>query len=639
MANSSTDSSGSFGGCLVLFIIVIAAGSFIYERYFASKTQPVVISLSAYFVDNAGNPITSKDVTGSHLKIKGDVHVGGKALDTGTVRLTVRELDDSFQQAISTDIKAGHFEIDDPSLRTLLPIDKLHIRADVSAADPQNPINATENLYLNSPAPTLSQGWIVALWIIALGLLVLILAAFFMTFTGQRTPQKNRNAIIFSYLVSGVFLAVPLLAPIFLLQFFPNVQREMVGMPVGLVLTRVGGQPDAKNQWALNIGGYSRIPSLAEKSELASNAAIQASPSPSPSPRGAARPTPRNTPSPTPTTATGPQATPNASPNASPVSSPSPGPAQAASTPSTTTEATIAHKVAEQESEQTWDGVVVVEGGLVIPLYVIILSVIGGAINMTRKVPRFQGEGEYSEPTTLPSFNPLTRIRRAASSVSNYVSAKIGTAKKEVEASNESKPQAADQTIVEEHGPQESQAALKAGPATPQPDAKTKVKEKTDSSAESEEPSVNDQAKAIDLELDKLVKDQLTRNSEWRKANLEIRARVQKMQKLFDDRTDDQRILEFESFDAWLANRVSLKEALGTNWRVELLNQYMYLISAPFLAIVAYYMLDLLGLNKQPVLVLISFSVGLISERILSWLLGLASGYLRSNSKTQPAGS
>jgi hypothetical protein len=103
------------------------------------------------------------------------------------------------------------------------------------------------------------------------------------------------------------------------------------------------------------------------------------------------------------------------------------------------------------------------------------------------------------------------------------------------------------------------------------------------------------------------------------------------MRDIFDSRTDAHHILGFESFDEWLGSRLSLRELLGSNWRVELLNQYMYLISAPFLAIVAYYMLDLLGLTKQPILVLISFSVGLISERILSWLLGMASGYLRSD--------
>jgi len=142
---------------------------------------------------------------------------------------------------------------------------------------------------------------------------------------------------------------------------------------------------------------------------------------------------------------------------------------------------------------------------------------------------------------------------------------------------------------------------------------------------------MNDKAKTIDTQLEKLVTEQVLRNSDTRKVQKQIQDKVQEMQKVFDDKTDDQRILGFDSFDAWYGSRVSLKEVQGTNWRVELLNQYMYLISAPFLAIVAYYMLDLLSLTKQPILVLISFSVGLISERILSWLLGLASGYLRTS--------
>lgn len=57
----------------------------------------------------------------------------------------------------------------------------------------------------------------------------------------------------------------------------------------------------------------------------------------------------------------------------------------------------------------------------------------------------------------------------------------------------------------------------------------------------------------------------------------------------------------------------------------------MYLISAPFLAIVTYYVLDFLGLSKQGVVVVLSFSVGLISERIVSWILGIATGYLRTD--------
>lgn len=63
---------------------------------------------------------------------------------------------------------------------------------------------------------------------------------------------------------------------------------------------------------------------------------------------------------------------------------------------------------------------------------------------------------------------------------------------------------------------------------------------------------------------------------------------------------------------------------------MELLNQYMYLVSAPFLAIVTYYILDPLGLSKPGLIVVLSFSVGLISERVVSWILGIAAGYMQS---------
>ncbi len=76
-----------------------------------------------------------------------------------------------------------------------------------------------------------------------------------------------------------------------------------------------------------------------------------------------------------------------------------------------------------------------------------------------------------------------------------------------------------------------------------------------------------------------------------------------------------------------------MRNCLAGSWRVELLNQYMYLISAPFLAIVTYYVLDLLGLSKQGVVVVLSFSVGLISEKIVSWILGIATGYMSTDAK------
>jgi len=129
----------------------------------------------------------------------------------------------------------------------------------------------------------------------------------------------------------------------------------------------------------------------------------------------------------------------------------------------------------------------------------------------------------------------------------------------------------------------------------------------------------------------------LTNDTAAKNGRVEIRDLVDDMERLFDSSKTRKPILGFDSFDEWMKGRPALREMLSPHWRVELLNQYMYLMSAPFLAIVAYYMLALLGLTKQEILVLISFSVGLISEKILSWLLGLASGYLRSENGSAPA--
>jgi hypothetical protein len=72
------------------------------------------------------------------------------------------------------------------------------------------------------------------------------------------------------------------------------------------------------------------------------------------------------------------------------------------------------------------------------------------------------------------------------------------------------------------------------------------------------------------------------------------------------------------------------------DWRTELLHQYMFLISAPFLAIATYYMLIGLDLTKVPVTVLVAFSVGLISEPILRTITDTAAQLLRQR-PSQPS--
>lgn len=64
---------------------------------------------------------------------------------------------------------------------------------------------------------------------------------------------------------------------------------------------------------------------------------------------------------------------------------------------------------------------------------------------------------------------------------------------------------------------------------------------------------------------------------------------------------------------------------LGCDIRQQVIEQYMYLLSAPFLAIAVYYLLQVIAANiSEPVLVLMSFSAGLISETIVSALIEFA---------------
>jgi len=141
--------------------------------------------------------------------------------------------------------------------------------------------------------------------------------------------------------------------------------------------------------------------------------------------------------------------------------------------------------------------------------------------------------------------------------------------------------------------------------------------------------SLEEQATLIDHGLDSMVPSQIQRNTDTAIIVPKMQALVSQMQNLFAASTKPT-LRGYRNFDEWYVSRPRLREILGGSWRVELLNQYMYLISAPFLAIVTYYILDLLGLSKPGVVVVLSFSVGLISEKIVTWILGIAAGYMQT---------
>src|SRR5258708_11606016 len=77
---------------------------------------------------------------------------------------------------------------------------------------------------------------------------LLLGVVFFLGFTGRKTKWRNQTAIIFSYVIIAVFLAVPILAPVILIQIFPSAMYKMIGAPAGLLNTRTPSQDPSQTQ-------------------------------------------------------------------------------------------------------------------------------------------------------------------------------------------------------------------------------------------------------------------------------------------------------------------------------------------------------------------------------------------------------
>ena len=571
------------------------------------KPAPGVVSLSAYIVDQDGKPTYDPDSEAyryGHIKIVGDVYQNGQPVNSGTVRITATTANQAFNQSVTVALKDGKFETEDPAFRTIHPGEALTAVAEVSAPG----LSESGTLRFNSQSPVDKLGIEIALW----SVVAVLAIVFFYAFTGKKTAFKNQIAIIFSYLIIGIFLAVPIVAPVLLLRTFPEAVDAMIGEPTGLVNTRTPNQVGNETQWALNIGGFSCIQAL--KPTVAA---------PADSEKPNAKPPNTGT-----TNTAQPPAAPSQGSSTNPAEGTGGGKSQQAEKPSTPTgmekQAGLATETAEcalpgtpRTPTKTATGelnppVVLVRGGLVIPLYVIILSVIGGAINMTRKVPSFQLETEE---------NDFSAVRGVTKTVTSALGAVIDLIKKPDKTES---PAAALTSEPNKAAPPAVGSSSESGASTQPQGAHVPIPQKAAS-----ELVPREQEKAIDDELDPLMASQIKRNCDTEATVAKIRALVEQIRDLYSKKTEDQP-LEFNSFDAWVASRPKLREILRGGWRVELLNQYMYLISAPFLAVVAYYILDLLGLSKQGVVVVLSFSVGLISEKIVSWILGIATGYLSS---------
>ncbi len=355
------------------------------------------LSLSAHFepVDPASEPREA-------LKVIGSAQQSGKAIKSGTVQLLVRKLNSGFRQSHQIDIgartlpenegqregsgeatnpeqnvlsadetrrttPAGRFEVFDlPSWRTLRRGDPIHIEATMWSEELKDSGIVSAETYLGIRTPGVPQETRKLIIVSFCVALLVATAVFLWTFTGPSIPRKRCWAVVLSYVGILFFLVVPFGALQMFPYIFPRMNESMKDAAVGVLVAEIQleDQTTLPAQWVLNIGGKPKTQ-------------IQAG-TPPPS---AERTADEETRSSVVTSVSGPDQ--GLQPNDSqPTSN---------SGDTTTTES----------------GNLVIEGGLVVPLYFIFLALIGGVVNMTREVPRIQTAGAQ-----LGTSHVLTRLEK-----------------------------------------------------------------------------------------------------------------------------------------------------------------------------------------------------------------------------------
>jgi hypothetical protein len=471
--SSNSDAIVGFVVILLLFWGIYAGGTKIYQ-HFRPPPPPVKILLSAQLM-----PLTN-DI--AFLKIAGQAYQGGAPLVDCQAKILVEAADTDFSQTMLTTVSNGNFSVDGRLQPNLVFPAGSALGVTVNISDTKRDATPTsESAYINMSKPLLQLS---TMWFWAFMLVVILVVIFLYTFVGTQTEEKNRWAIIFSYVVILIFLALPLVVPVALPYLFPNLIQLMVSRPtpVGLVVTKVEDRKIPEPQWALNIGGFVTATTNDDRQ---------------------------------------------------------------AGTTSGNDSSGVSQKIGRSA-----DAIreVEVHGGLTIPLYVMILSILGGAINMTRKVPVYQSgmEKERIKPNFLLNMprSIITSGLLGAQSLANIFGMKpalgIDTVKEPADASA-TKPEAS------------------ATPGLPITTMSTAPSHKS----------------VAELTLGK--------------------------------------------------NEPQLSTE---GWRIGLLGQYMSLISAPFLAIVTFCLLNWLNLQMVPILVIVSFSIGLMSDAIIIRITTTAADFL-----------
>lgn len=345
---------------------VVVAGVGLYIWY-GGRTAVVILNVSR------ADPMVASGV----------VTYEGQAVDGGLVHVVVEE--PSEQRHLSSQVveieKPGRFTASFPAGGLGSgQNDPMRVTARYVGRATDKALRGSATVHVNR-APPWNLGWSAAAVVVPVVTLVWL-------FTGPLKPRKARLLFGITYVVTFSALVVPIVMTVVVARD-PHFVRLMEGAPVGILKATARGVDEP--QWLLNIGGAVR--------PAPARAPAQGPPPPTPPPA-------EEPPSPT------------APPDGQADSSDEAGVAGEDAAAAPRSERGVAETPASSSSnrDDVAPPAAEVVGGLAIPLFVLILAMLGAAINMTRRVPEIQRDfdeqaaatwmGALTSPAAVLGFSP-----------------------------------------------------------------------------------------------------------------------------------------------------------------------------------------------------------------------------------------
>ena len=214
--------------------------------------------------------------TRNGLLVEGRVYSHGERVDDGAAHVSIVRQHDVLRATHLVPIRDGVFRLAPPSLhpdgtegeglRVLSEFQSSdEILVEVHATVPKGDAAGDEQTGTAAAgwnAATVRRGW--GLWVLG-GAFGSALLAFLIFFTGVYKPYKQRGAVICAYVLALVFLVGPP-SVWAVLAFQPDLTLYLANSPVGVVKARDvgnGSQRITLDQWVVNIGG---VPVRVERS-------------------------------------------------------------------------------------------------------------------------------------------------------------------------------------------------------------------------------------------------------------------------------------------------------------------------------------------------------------------------------------